>query len=73
MRCQSIVLASLLATTVAAQSQCMTTQDDGLLITNVTTGGVPLGYKLQAVHPMRVIDPGAATGFSHTDGLVIIL
>ncbi len=31
---------------VAAQSQCMATHDDGLLVTNVTTGGVPIGYKL---------------------------
>lgn len=49
----SVLPFALLAPAVA-QRQCFATHDDGTLVTNVSTGGVPIGYRLVAPSALRV-------------------
>ncbi len=55
MRPAIFLLAPLfLASSLLCQQECVSTHDDGTIVTNVSTGGVPLAYRMTAAKAMTI-------------------
>ncbi len=55
MRPAIFLLAPLfLASSLLSQQECASTHDDGTIVTNVSTGGVPIAYRMTAANAMTI-------------------